>query len=101
MKDPENPLLPAAELSDPASGRRMTVFTTEPGVQLYTANTLGGVRGKGGKAYGPHEAVCLETQHFPNSMAHPEFPSIVLKAGEQYDSETVLFFGLTEESGKE
>ena len=96
--DPEspNPLHPAAELSDPVSGRQLTVFTTEPAVQLYSGNFLCGERGKGGITYQKHGGICLETQHYPDSPHHPQFPSILLRQGETYESETVWFFGLTE-----
>lgn len=93
----ENSLHPAAELSDPKSGRRMSVFTTEPSLQLYTANTMRDIEGKGGKLYSPFEAVCLETQHYPDGTARHPFPGLILPAGETYESETVLFFGLMEE----
>lgn len=93
----ENPLHPAAELTDPASGRRMTVFTTEPALQFYSGNFLSGERGRNGAAHQKHAALCLETQHCPDSMNHPEFPSIVLKAGETYESETVWVFSLADE----
>ncbi len=82
----------AAELHDPASGRTMRVFTTQPGVQLYTANHLKDVAGKGGRTYGPHAGVCLETQHFPDSPNHPDFPSTVLRPGETFRSSTVYEF---------
>lgn len=91
-----NPLHPAAELSDPVRGRRLTVFTTEPALQLYSGNFLCGERGKGGIAYLQHGGICLETQHCPDSPHHPQFPSILLRQGETYESETVWFFGLTE-----
>lgn len=93
--DPESrsPLHPAAELSDPESGRRLTVFTTEPAVQLYSGNFLDGVPGKGGARYQKHGGVCLETQHCPDSPHHPQFPTILLRHGETYESETVWFFG--------
>ena len=91
-----NPLHPAAELSDPVRGRRLTVFTTEPALQLYSGNFLCGERGKGGIAYQKHSGICLETQHCPDSPHHPQFPSILLRQGETYESETVWFFGLTE-----
>lgn len=92
----ENPLHPAAELCDPVSGRRLTVFTTEPALQLYSGNFLQGERGKGGVAYPKHGGLCLETQHCPDSPHHPQFPSILLRQGETYESETVWFFGLME-----
>lgn len=77
-------LVPTAEVYDPASGRAMEILTTEPGVQLYTGNFLTGVRGKGGVPYHKHAALCLETQHFPDAVNHPEFPSIVLRPGQTY-----------------
>jgi len=85
-------LADAARLKDPKSGRVLTVSTTEPGVQLYTGNFLNGQKGKGGKAYRHRSAVCLETQHYPDSVNRPEFPSVVLKPGETYRQVTVFAF---------
>lgn len=82
----------AARLKDPASGRVMTVSTTHPGVQLYTGNHLRDVPGKGGKTYPKRSALCLETQHFPDSIHHPEFPTTVLRPGEVYLHRTVFRF---------
>ncbi len=82
----------AAELRDPASGRTMRVRTTQPGVQLYTGNHLKNVAGRGGASYGPHAGVCFETQHFPDSPNHPEFPSTVLRPGETFRSTTIYEF---------
>ncbi len=82
----------AAEVRDPASGRTMRVLTTQPGVQLYTANHLSGVAGRGGQTYGPYGGLCLETQHFPDSPNHPNFPSTVLRPGETFRSTTVYEF---------
>ncbi|MCG8307570.1 MAG: galactose mutarotase [Cytophagales bacterium] len=91
----ENELAMAALLYDPASGRVMEVKTTEPGIQIYTANSLSGKdMGKGGKAYGPRSSVCLETQHFPDSPNHPNFPSTVLNPGEDYVSTTIYRFSV-------
>jgi aldose 1-epimerase len=85
----------AARLHDPESGRNMEVFTTEPAVQLYTANHLDGtVKGKNGTTYKKHFALCLETQHYPDSPNHPEFPSTILKPGETYSQKTVFKFGI-------
>jgi aldose 1-epimerase len=71
----------------------MEVFTTEPGVQFYSANTLDGSdRGKGGNRYGPHSGLCLETQHFPDSPNRPEFPSTVLRPGAEFRATTVFRF---------
>jgi len=74
----------AAVASDPKSGRVMEVYTTQPGVQLYTANWIDGEKGKGGKKYGKRWAFCLETQHFANAINIPHFPSIILNPGETY-----------------
>lgn len=78
----------ACKLSDPSSGRSMEIWTTEPGLQLYTGNFLFGQEGKGGKAYPHRSAVCLETQHFPDSINQPNFPSTVLRPGETYTQKT-------------
>lgn len=84
----------AARLDDPESGRVMTVRTTEPGVQLYTGNHLGGIRGKGADPYQTWSGVALETQHFPDSPNQPAFPSTVLLPGETYRSRTVYAFSV-------
>ncbi len=91
-KRQENPTL-IATVTEPTTGRVMEVLTTEPAVQLYTGNFLkGDVTGKGGKAYPQYGAICLETQFFPDSPNRPEFPSIVLKPGEEYKSTTIYRF---------
>ncbi len=83
----------AAEVYEPTTGRVMEVHTTEPGVQLYTANNLDGHHvGKGGRAYHARHALCLETQHFPNAPNQPTFPSTVLRPGETYTQTTVYRF---------
>jgi len=83
----------AARVYEPTSGRVMEVYTTEPGVQLYTGNFLNGsITGKDGKVYDKHYAFCLETQHFPDSPNKPNFPSAVLLPGQKYVSETVHRF---------
>jgi aldose 1-epimerase len=82
----------AARLRDPSSGRVMTVHTDQPGVQFYSGNFLKGQKGKGGKTYAHRSALCLETQHFPDSVNHPEFPSIILKPGTTYRTTTVYAF---------
>nr|WP_282547750.1 aldose epimerase family protein [Streptomyces rochei] len=76
-----------AELYDPASGRVLTVATTEPGLQLYTADHLG-------EPFTPGDGVALETQHFPDSPNRPEFPSTVLRPGGVFRSETVYGFSV-------
>ncbi len=82
-----------ARVYEPKTGRVMEVITTEPGVQLYTGNFLdGSITGKAGKVYKKHFAFCLETQHFPDSPNKPQFPSVVLKPGQKYETETVYRF---------
>lgn len=90
-----NGLHMAAKVFDPASGRTLTVTTTEPGVQFYTGNHLDGTEtGISGKRYEVQTGFCLETQHFPDSPNQPSFPSTVLRPGQTYHSETVFTFGL-------
>ena len=84
---------PAARVYDPKTGRVMEVFTTEPGVQFYTGNFLDGtVKGKGGVVYKKHQAFCLETQHFPDSVHHANFPSTILRPGQTYTQTTIYRF---------
>jgi len=86
-------LVEAAEAYDPASGRVMQVWTTEPGVQFYTSNFLdGSIKGKNGIAYPRNAALCLETQHFPDSPNHPAFPTTTLNPGQKFHSETIYRF---------
>ena len=85
----------AASVYEPLSGRTMEVWTTEPGMQLYTGNFLdGSIVGKGGQRYGRRAGLCLETQHFPDSPNHPAFPSTVLRPGERFQSRTMFAFGV-------
>jgi aldose 1-epimerase len=73
----------------------MEMFTTEPGVQLYTSNFMDGkVKGKGGIAYNKYQAFCLEAQHFPDSPNKSEFPSSILKPGETYKQTTIYKFSV-------
>ncbi len=89
----DNSLTLAAIASEPTSGRVMEIYTTEPGLQLYTGNFLDGSDiGKGKKRYDYRTAFCLETQHFPDSPNHSAFPSIILKPGEKYYQKTVHRF---------
>lgn len=74
------------------SGRTMEVITDQPAMQLYTACTTDVTGGKGGAAYGHYSAMCLETQHFPDAPNHPNFPSVVLRPGEKYDTTTIYAF---------
>jgi aldose 1-epimerase len=86
----------AARAFDPESGRELEVYTTEPGIQLYSGNFLdGSIHGKGGVAYGPRSAFCLETQHYPDSPNHPSFPTTELKPGETFHQITVFKFTTT------
>lgn len=88
-------LVSAARLYEPESGRFVEIATTEPGLQVYSGNTMDhGVPGKGGHRYAKHAAIALETQHFPDSPNQPHFPSTVLRAGEEFVSSTVYRFGV-------
>jgi len=90
----EGQLGQAAEVYEPGSERTLKVLTDQPGVQFYTGNFLDGtITGKGGKVYRKRSAFCLETQHFPDSPNHPNFPSTELKPGEKYHSVTLFEFG--------
>ena len=74
----------AVSLWDPASGRAMDIFTTEPSIQMYTANRVPRITGRDGKAYGPGNAICLEPQRMPDAVNRPEFDSIIVDPGEEY-----------------
>jgi len=85
----DNSLQLVATLSDSISGRKMEVYTTEPGLQFYSGNFLNGsIKTSNGKAISQHAALCLETQHFPDSPNEPSFPSTILKPGEKYHTIT-------------
>ena len=84
---------PAAILCDPDSGRTMAVSTDRPGIQFYSGNYLEGEKGKGGVSYCYRGGICLETQYYPDSVNHPEWPQPIVKAGERYHSETRYKFG--------
>jgi len=86
-------LVLAARAYDPATGRTLEVSTDQPGVQLYTANGMNGKTvGKYGQAYPAHAGFCLETQHYPDSINKPSFPSTLLRPGEVYRSTTIYRF---------
>jgi len=86
-------LAEAAEVYEPSSGRVMRVLTDQPGVQFYTGNFFDGtIKGKSGIAYQRRYGLCLETQHFPDSPNHPEFPTTELKPGERFHRVTVFAF---------
>jgi aldose 1-epimerase len=88
-------LAEAAELYDPSSGRVLNVLTDQPGIQFYSGNVLdGSIKGKGGRPYGLRSALCLETQHFPDSPNHPDFPTVVLKPRQRYHTVTVFSFSV-------
>jgi aldose 1-epimerase len=85
----------AARVVDPTTGRTLDVSTTEPGMQFYTGNFLDGtVVGKAGHVYGHRAALVLETQHYPDSPHHPNFPSTILRPGTTFRSQTVFEFGV-------
>lgn len=84
-----------ARVHEPKSGRVLEAYTTEPGVQFYSGNFLDGtIVGKHGHAYEQREGFCLETQHFPDSPNHPEFPSTILRPGKTFQSRTVFKFSV-------
>jgi aldose 1-epimerase len=94
-KEADQKISLAASVYDPISGRFMQVFTNEPGVQFYCGNFLKGKEiGKNNKPYGFRSALCLETQHFPDSPNHPEFPSVVLRPGQIYSSACLYKFSV-------
>ena len=91
----EGPLTFAARVYEPITGRVMEVFTTEPGIQLYTGNFLSDKDiGKAGKKYPARSAFCLESQHYPDSPNHTNFPTTVLNPGEEFKSTTVYKFSV-------
>ena len=86
---------PAAYISNPESGIKMEVITPEPGIQFYTGNFLDGtVKGKNGIAYPRRAAICLETQHYPDSPNKPQWPSVVVRPGEKYTSQCTYRFSV-------
>ncbi|MCX7974689.1 MAG: galactose mutarotase [Candidatus Aminicenantes bacterium] len=95
LKTSTDPLRLACELYEPKSGRLMTIFTTEPGLQFYSGNFLdGSIIGKSGRPYLKHAGLCLETQHFPDSPNRPIFPSTILRPGQKYQSTTIHRFSI-------
>ncbi len=91
----EGQLQQAAELYSPSSGRFVEIFTTQPGVQIYTGNWLNGCpEGKKGKTYKDYDAVALECQHFPDSPNHSDYPSTVLQPDEVYTQAIIWSFGV-------
>ncbi|GAA1918683.1 galactose mutarotase [Streptomyces sodiiphilus] len=92
---PDGAPSPAAVVTEPGSGRVLRVDTTEPGVQFYSGNQLRD------RVFGRGSGLCLETQHFPDSPNRPDFPSTVLRPGEEYTSTTVYRFSAGDDAGKE
>ncbi len=95
LNGPDGQMKLAAKVLDPASGRTLTVSTTQPGVQFYTGNFLDGtLTGTSGKTYPFRSGLCFETQHFPDSPNQPSFPSTLLKPGQVMKSTTTFSFGV-------
>ncbi|MGH7994753.1 MAG: aldose epimerase family protein [Opitutaceae bacterium] len=93
LNDPGDMSTPAAEVYDASTGRVLKVYTDQPGIQFYTGNFLDGTLvGKGGVRYEQYDGLALETQHFPDSINHPQFPSIVLHPGQTFRSTTIYAF---------
>ena len=95
-KREEGELSFAARITDPKSGRTLECYTTEPGMQLYTANYATGYKGANGCTFPFRSAVCLETQHFPDTPNRPYFPSVILRPGQTYKHKTIYRFGVVE-----
>ncbi|MGN6368839.1 MAG: aldose epimerase family protein [Phycisphaerae bacterium] len=94
LRGPAGKLAHCATVTEPTTGRKLEVWTTEPGVQFYTGNFLNGLAGKDGTVYQRHTGFCLETQHFPDSVNHSNFPSTILRPGQKYSSTTEFRFGI-------
>ena len=93
-------LTPAVRVVEPTTGRILDVFTSEPGLQFYSGNFLdGSITGKDGVVYTHRTGFCLETQHFPDSPNKPQFPSTILRPGEEYRSRTAYVFSTVELGG--
>ncbi|CAO2816278.1 unnamed protein product [Amaranthus hypochondriacus] len=88
-------LTPVAVVHETKSGRKMELWANKPGVQFYTSNMLYNMKGKGGYVYGPHAALCLETQGFPDAVNHPNFPSVMVSPGETYRHFMLFKFSTT------
>ncbi|MCX6239175.1 MAG: galactose mutarotase [Bacteroidia bacterium] len=93
LNNPCKKLVKAGVLSEESTGRTVEVFTTEPGIQLYTGYYISEMVGKHGEKYGRYAGLALETQHYPDSPNHPDFPSTSLKAGDVFKSKTIYKFG--------
>lgn len=93
-KKEEDELSFAARITEPVSCRTMEVYTTEPGVQVYSDNWADGYKGQNGATFPRRSAICFEAQHFPDSPNRPYFPSVILNPGEQYKQKTIYKFGV-------
>ncbi len=93
-KKEEGELSFAARIKDPVSCRTMEVYTTEPGMQMYTGNFLADFKGQHGATFPRRSAVCFEAQKFPDTPNHPYFPSCKLSPGETYTQKTIYKFGV-------
>lgn len=93
LRSPNTGVRPVAILKDPKSGRTLTVLSDQPGLQFYGGNFLFGQEGKDGQTYPYRGALCLEAQHFPDSVNQPNFPSILLDSGDEYAQTTIYRFG--------
>jgi len=92
LTDNSKSLKKVATVMEPASGRVMEVQSTEPAVQFYTGNFLDGTLSGRGATYGKRYALCLETEHYPDSPNQPNFPSTVLRPGQTYQTTTIYTF---------
>ena len=95
-KQEEGELSFAARLTEPATKRTLEVYTTEPGMQVYSDNWADGYAGQHGATFPRRSAICFECQHFPDSPNRPYFPSVVLNPGQQYKQKTIFRFGVAE-----
>ena len=95
-KHEEGELSFAARLTEPESKRTLEVYTTEPGMQVYSDNWADGYKGQHGATFPRRSAICFECQHFPDSPNHTYFPSVVLNPGQQYKQKTIYRFGVEE-----
>ncbi|HNU77992.1 MAG TPA: hypothetical protein PKM75_06460, partial [Prolixibacteraceae bacterium] len=97
LDNEEDNLVYAACLKESTTGRQVEVFTTQPGMQLYTGYWIPELEINGKKLFGKYSGLALETQHYPDSVNQPSFPPIVLEPGEKYQQSTVYRFGIAEE----
>ena len=93
LDNPDGKLVYAGQLSETTSGRAVEVYTTQPGIQLYTGYWIPELIIKDKKQFGSYSGVALETQHYPDSINKPDFPSVILKPGEKFEEKTIYKFG--------